>query len=96
MHVWSWVAGTFARKHWAMDTEGMKEIIKREVETVVFRSVNETDALLDQNVLDSVGAVDLAVALEGAFGISIPFVDINKQHFQSVLTLLAYVQKKKA
>jgi acyl carrier protein len=91
-----WVAGTFADKHLAMDPEGIKEIIKREVETVVFRSVNETDALLDQNILDSVGAVDLAVALEGTFGISIPFVDINRQHFQSVLTLLAYVQKKKA
>lgn len=79
-----------------MDSEAAKTIIKQEVENVVFRSVSDDDALLDQNILDSVGAVDLAVALEGAFGISIPFVDINKQHFQSVLTLLDYVQKKTA
>lgn len=79
-----------------MDAEETKTIIKQEVENVVFRSVNDDDALLDQNILDSVGAVDLAVALEGAFGISIPFVDINKQHFQSVLALLDYVQKKTA
>ncbi|QQR86440.1 MAG: acyl carrier protein [Flavobacteriales bacterium] len=79
-----------------MDAEAAKTIIKQEVENVVFRSVNDDDALLEQNILDSVGAVDLAVALEGAFGISIPFVDINKQHFQSVLTLLEYVQKKTA
>lgn len=77
-----------------MDVEAAKTIIKQEVENVVFRGVSDDDALLDQNILDSVGAVDLAVALEGAFGISIPFVDINKQHFQSVLTLLEYVQKK--
>lgn len=79
-----------------MDAEAAKTIIKQEVENVVFRSVNDDDALLDENILDSVGAVDLAVALEGAFGISIPFVDINKQHFHSVLTLLDYVQKKTA
>lgn len=77
-----------------MDVEAAKTIIKQEVENVVFRSVNDDDALLDQNILDSVGAVDLAVALEGAFGITIPFVDINKQHFHSVLALLDYVQKK--
>lgn len=79
-----------------MDVEAAKTIIKQEVENVVFRSVNDDDALLDQNILDSVGAVDLAVALEGAFGITIPFVDINKQHFHSVLALLDYVQKKTA
>lgn len=79
-----------------MDAEAAKTIIKQEVENVVFRSVSDDDALLDQNILDSVGAVDLAVALEGAFGISIPFVDINKQHFHSVLTLLDYVLKKTA
>lgn len=79
-----------------MDAEAAKTLIRQEVENVVFRSVNDDDALLEQNILDSVGAVDLAVALEGAFGISIPFVDINKQHFQSVLSLLEYVQKKKA
>lgn len=79
-----------------MDAESIKEVILQEIRNVAFRSVGENDALLDLNILDSVGAVDLAVALEGSFGISIPFVDINKQHFHSVLTLLAYVQKKKA
>ena len=77
-----------------MDVEAAKAIIKQEVENVVFRSVNDDDALLDQNILDNVGAVDLAVVVEGALGISIRLVDINKQHFQSVLTLLEYVQKK--
>jgi|JI10StandDraft_1071094.scaffolds.fasta_scaffold327393_2 acyl carrier protein len=73
----------------------IKELIKQEVRNVTFTSVNDEDALLDQSILDSVGAVDLAVALEGAFGISIPFVDINAQHFQSVNALAAYVLLKK-
>ena len=72
----------------------IKDLIKQEIQNVAFREVNETDALLEQNILDSVGAVDLAVALEGVFGISIHFVDINKQQFHSVETLAAYVRLK--
>ncbi len=79
-----------------MTDEQIKERIREEIAIVAFTRVNDEDALLDQNILDSVGAVDLAVALEGAFGISIPFVDINKQHFHSVGTLAAYVKLKRA
>lgn len=79
-----------------MDAERIKEVIRQEVQNVAFVAVQDEDALLEQNLLDSVGAVDLAVALEGAFGISIPFVDINKQHFHSVLSLAAYVRLKQA
>ena len=77
------------------DTE-IKALIRREVTTVAFRTVADDDALFDQNILDSMGAVDLAVALEGVFAISIPFVDINKQHFHSVNTLTVYVRVKLA
>jgi D-alanine--poly(phosphoribitol) ligase subunit 2 len=77
-----------------MEEQRIKELIRQEIQNVAFTAVNDDDALLDQNILDSVGAVDLAVALEGAFGISIPFVDINKQHFHSVDTLAAYVRIK--
>lgn len=77
------------------DTE-IKDLIRQEIANIAFSTVNDTDALLEQNILDSVGAVDLAVALEGAFGISIPFVDINKQQFHSVETLAAYVRLKQA
>ena len=73
----------------------IKDLIKQEITTVAFTVVSDTDALIEQNILDSVGAVDLAVALEGIFGISIPFVDINKQRFHSVETLAEYVRLKK-
>ncbi len=81
--------------HPMTDTE-IKDLIKQEIANVAFATVDDQDALLEQNILDSVGAVDLAVALEGVFGISIPFVDINKQQFHSVETLAAYVRLKKA
>jgi len=78
-----------------MTDSEIKDLIKQEIANVAFAAVNDQDALLDQNILDSVGAVDLAVALEGVFGISIPFVDINKQQFHSVETLAAYVRLKR-
>ena len=79
-----------------MTDDEIKDRIKQEIANIAFTTVNDTDALLDQNILDSVGAVDLAVALESAFGFSVPFVDINKQQFHSVETLLAYVKLKRA
>ncbi len=72
----------------------IKDLIKKEITEVAFRSVSDTDELIDQHILDSMSAVDLAVALEAAFGISIPFVDINKQQFHSVETLANYVRLK--
>ena len=79
-----------------MTDEQIRDRIKEEIAIVAFTRVNDDDALLDQNILDSVGAVDLAVAMESAFGISIPFVDINKQHFHSVGSLATYVKLKRA
>ncbi len=79
-----------------MTDEEIKGLIKKEIAEVAFRSVSDTDDLIAQNILDSMGTVDLAVALESAFGISIPFVDINKQQFQSVETLAGYVRLKLA
>ena len=79
-----------------MSPEEVKEIIRQEIQNVAFVQVKDDDLLLEQNILDSVGTVDLAVALEGAFGIQIPFVDINGQQFRDVGSLLAYVQRKRA
>lgn len=77
-----------------MDDQQVKALIRQEVSNAAFRAVGDTERLLDDRVLDSVGAVDLAVALEGAFGISIPFVDINPQHFGSVDDLARYIAVK--
>jgi acyl carrier protein len=77
-----------------MDEQQVKALIRREVANAAFREVGDAERLLDDRVLDSVGAVDLAVALEGVFGISIPFVDINPQHFGSVDDLARYIALK--
>lgn len=78
-----------------MAPDEIKAIIRQEVSNVAFREVGDADRLLDDRILDSVGAVDLAVALEGAFGVSVPFVDINAQHFASVESIATYIQLKR-
>lgn len=79
-----------------MTPEEIKTIIRQEVSNVAFVQVRDEDQLIEQNILDSVGAVDLAVALEAAFGIQIPFVDINGQHFKDVGAILDYVLRKRS
>ena len=79
-----------------MTPEEIKGIIKQEIQNVAFVEVKDEDLLVEQNILDSVGAVDLAVALEGAFGIQVPFVDINGQHFKDLGSLVAYVQRRRS
>ncbi|MBS1940379.1 MAG: acyl carrier protein [Bacteroidetes bacterium] len=78
-----------------MNENETKELIRSKIKEIAFRNVGDTDELMEQHILDSMGAVDLAVALEAAFGISIPFVDINKQQFASVESLAAYVTLKR-
>jgi acyl carrier protein len=70
--------------------------IQQAVKNICFKSVEPSDALISTKILDSINAVDLAVELENEFGISIPFVDINEQHFESVNTINNYVQLKLA
>ena len=79
-----------------MSADEIKAIIRQEIQNVAFVEVKDDDLLVEQNILDSVGAVDLAVALEGAFGIQIPFVDINGQVFRDVDAIHSYVERKRA
>jgi acyl carrier protein len=78
-----------------MSPQEIKAIIRQEVANVAFREVGDAERLLEDRIVDSVGAVDLAVALEGALGVAIPFVDINAQHFGSMDAIAAYIQLKR-
>jgi acyl carrier protein len=68
--------------------------IQQAVKNICFKSVSPNDSLITSKILDSINAVDLAVELENEFGISIPFVDINEQHFESVATINNYIKIK--
>lgn len=78
----------------AMESTEIRARIKDEIRNVAFISVKDDDLLIEQGLLDSMSTVDLAVALESAFHVQIPFVDINNQHFKSVDSIEAYLRVK--
>ena len=68
--------------------------ITKAVKDICFKAVQPNESLISSKILDSINAVDLAVELESIFKISIPFVDINEQHFESIETIDHYIQIK--
>ena len=51
------------------------------------------DELIDSGILDSLGIMQLVSLIERDFRISIPTEDIDPEHFSSVRTLSAFVQR---
>jgi acyl carrier protein len=72
----------------------MKAFIKEQIKNLAFRSVSDEEPLLTSKILDSIIAVDLAVALEEEFKVTIPFTDINEANFDSVNRIEHYLQSK--
>lgn len=72
----------------------LKNYIKEQVKNLAFRSVADDESLLRTKVLDSIVAVDLAVALEEHYHIQIPFTDINEANFDSVNLITSYLESK--
>lgn len=77
----------------------MKEIcdfLTDEIENLVFYRVSEEEALVSSKLLDSIGLVDLAVAIEQQYGIKIPFNEINEENFDQIRLIAEYIHTKTA
>jgi acyl carrier protein len=72
----------------------MKRFIADQIRAIAFRSVSDDEPLISANVIDSIGIVDLAVALESEFGVTIPFTEIQPTNFDSVDRIAAYLASK--
>ena len=53
-----------------------------------------TDSLLEQGVIDSVAMLELISFLEESYGIDIPDDDLMPEHFDSLDSMVAYVEKR--
>lgn len=56
---------------------------------------SDEDSLLDAGVIDSLGILDLVGFLEEAFGIQASDEDLNPENFDSIATLVAFVESKR-
>lgn len=69
------------------DTEAK---IAQLIEGVIMTSVEPDTLLLESGLVDSLSAVDVALAIEREFGVKIPPSEIDL-HLESVKTLAEYV-----
>lgn len=65
------------------------------VETIILTSVEPDTLLIESGLIDSLSAVDVALAVEREFGVKIPPSEIDV-HLESVQTLAQYIASHKA
>jgi acyl carrier protein len=57
-------------------------------------SLGHEEALLGSGILDSLGIMRLVVFLEEEFGIAVPETALVPEHFQTVTSLVAFVERE--
>lgn len=62
------------------------------------REVNpgDEDSLLDAGIVDSLGILDLVTFLEESFGVTAQDDDLNPENFDSIATLVRFVESRRA
>lgn len=58
--------------------------------------IADDDNLLGTGMVDSVGMMSLVLFIEDTFDVEVPPEDVTIEHFLSVNTIDAYVQKRRA
>jgi acyl carrier protein len=75
--------------------EDVEEILLTEIAMDLGReSLDPDEDLLAQRVIDSLGVVRLIVSLERAFGIEVIDEEIVPENFQSLNSLVEYIEQK--
>ena len=70
--------------------QAMHDRLAEIVESIILKKVTTDTPLIESGLVDSLSAVDITLAVESAFGCSIPAPEIA-EHLQSVRTLADYV-----
>lgn len=65
------------------------------IESIILTSVEPDTLLIESGLVDSLSAVDVALAVEREFGVKIPPSEIDV-HLESVQTLAQYIASHKA
>ena len=65
------------------------------IQAIILTSVDPDTLLIESGLIDSLSAVDVALAVEREFGVKIPPTEIDV-HLESVHTLAQYIASRKA
>jgi D-alanine--poly(phosphoribitol) ligase subunit 2 len=72
----------------------VKDFLRNEIKGLAFKQVQDGDSLLKSGLLDSITAVDLAVAIENEYNLQIPFTEITAENFETINSIYQYLQTK--
>lgn len=70
--------------------EQILELLRREVPEVDF---TESDALVDDGILDSLAITQLIATLTMEYGIAVPYEELNEQNLNSLDGITAMVER---
>jgi acyl carrier protein len=74
--------------------EKISEIISEKIFELTYKKISSTnEELVDKGILTSITMVELAVELEKAFSVSISFMEVTKENFNSVIAIKNLIQK---
>ncbi len=76
--------------------ENIDQFVMQKIEELTFTSVNRTDLLWTDKILDSITIVELAVAIELEYKIKIPNNEITIDHFDTVDSIVQYILSKQS
>lgn len=68
--------------------------VQTAVEKIAFRKVTHDEPLLSSQLIDSIGVVDLVVALEQEFGVQIDINSVSTQNFNTVNEIIKFLENK--
>lgn len=70
----------------------LREVIVENLELQVAEHLNETDRLYEDLNIDSIMVLQLMVYIEEAFDVSIPEEDVDPAVFQTIGSLISFIQ----
>lgn len=78
-----------------LSEEKITTIISDKLFELTYKKVSSADEeLVDKGILTSITMVELAVELEKTFSVSISFMEVNKENFNSVNAIKRFIQQK--
>ncbi len=72
----------------------LQEFLHEEVQKLAFREVSSSESIAKSRLLDSITLIDLAVSIEEAYHIKIPFTEITDENFDSIDLIIAYLNRR--
>ena len=75
--------------------EKIEQLISEKIFELTYKKVSSTnEELVDSGILSSITLVELAVALEKEFSVSISFMEVTKENFKTINAIKTLILKK--